>query len=65
MSVAVLVPAWNEPPERVTHTLISALQAGKTRAAEQLRITFRALRYYVQKYGLRAGPSGDGSGDGS
>jgi DNA-binding NtrC family response regulator len=33
----------------------------QTRAAERLQVTFRSLRYYVQKYGLRPGTS---SGDG-
>ena len=33
----------------------------QTRAAERLEVTFRSLRYYVQKYGLRPGaPSGSG-----
>jgi DNA-binding NtrC family response regulator len=31
----------------------------QTRAAERLRITFRALRYYVQKYGLRTASAGE------
>ncbi len=35
-------------------------RGNQTRAAEHLRITFRALRYYVQKYGIHAGGTGDG-----
>jgi len=38
----------------------------QTRAAERLRVTFRALRYYVQKYGLKSGgPGGEGGGAGA
>jgi DNA-binding NtrC family response regulator len=37
----------------------------QTKAAERLRITFRALRYYVQKYGVWGGSGGAGEGGGA
>jgi two-component system response regulator PilR (NtrC family) len=42
---------------------LAATGGNQTRAAERLRITFRALRYYVQKYVVR-GSSGAGEGAG-
>jgi len=45
--------------------IVSALEetdGNQTRAAERLGITFRALRYYVQKYGLKAAVRGSGGG---
>ena len=35
------------------------VMAVRESVAERLRVTFRALRYYVQKYGIRTGGSGD------
>ena len=46
--------------KRLIEDALSATGGNQTRAAERLRITFRALRYYVQKYGLRAGGAGEG-----
>ena len=45
---------------RLIESALRETGGNQTRAAERLRVTFRALRYYVQKYGIRAG-SGDAS----
>lgn len=46
---------------RCIEVALAETGGNQTRAAERLRITFRALRYYVQKYGLKASPGGAGS----
>jgi DNA-binding NtrC family response regulator len=48
--------------KRLIELALHETAGNQTRAAERLRITFRALRYYVQKYGLRTGTSGEGAG---
>jgi two-component system response regulator PilR (NtrC family) len=45
--------------------IVAALEeteGNQTRAAERLGVTFRALRYYVQKYGVKPGVRGQGDG---
>ena len=48
--------------KRCIEEALAETGGNQTRAAESLRITFRALRYYVQKHGIRAGGGGEGSG---
>ena len=45
---------------RLIEAALRETGGNQTRAAERLRITFRALRYYVQKYGIQAGAASDG-----
>jgi DNA-binding NtrC family response regulator len=40
---------------RLIEAALRETGGNQTRAAERLRVTFRALRYYVQKYGMKAG----------
>jgi transcriptional regulator with GAF, ATPase, and Fis domain len=43
--------------KRCIEAALGETGGNQTRAAERLRVTFRALRYYVQKYGLKTAGS--------
>jgi DNA-binding NtrC family response regulator len=48
--------------KRLIEAALTESGGNQTRAAERLRITFRALRYYVQKHGLRTAGGGEPRG---
>ena len=49
----------DEVRRRCIEAALRTSGGNQTRAAEILRITFRSMRYYVQKYGIKTGASGE------